>query len=170
MELMRQLKHPNIVCYLGAELHAAERTISIFQEWVPMSVTSLLVNFGPFKERRVVQVTRQILEGLVYLHAKRVVHRDIKGSNILIDDRGVVKLCDFGASKMLDLNQLGLGDHTRVGSPYFMAPEVLLRQEYGAQVDIWSLAGAMLEMATGNPPWATLNLRTPVALKEWIKR
>ncbi|CAN0127276.1 unnamed protein product, partial [Laminaria digitata] len=74
--------------------------ISIFQEWVPGSVTTLLVNFGPFSDRRVASCTRQILQGLSYLHSERIIHRDIKGSNILIDDRGVVKLCDFGASKV----------------------------------------------------------------------
>lgn len=77
-----------------------EKTISIFQEWVPGSVTTLLVNFGPFSDRRIAGYTKQILQGLVYLHSERVIHRDIKGGNILIDDRGVVKLCDFGASKV----------------------------------------------------------------------
>ncbi|CAM9913167.1 unnamed protein product, partial [Ectocarpus sp. 8 AP-2014] len=100
IELMRQLTHPNIVCYLGAEVNDKEKTISIFQEWVPGSVTTLLVNFGPFSDRRIADYTKQILQGLVYLHSERVIHRDIKGGNILIDDRGVVKLCDFGASKV----------------------------------------------------------------------
>ncbi|CBJ32979.1 hypothetical protein Esi_0399_0011 [Ectocarpus siliculosus] len=171
IELMRQLTHPNIVCYLGAEVNDKEKTISIFQEWVPGSVTTLLVNFGPFSDRRIADYTKQILQGLVYLHSERVIHRDIKGGNILIDDRGVVKLCDFGASKLLDADSFtGLGEHTRVGSPLFMAPEILLREEYGPQVDIWSLGGAVLEMATGQPPWHTLNLRTPVALINWVKR
>ncbi|CAM9828208.1 unnamed protein product [Scytosiphon promiscuus] len=171
IELMRQLTHPNIVCYLGAEVNDSEKTISIFQEWIPGSVTTLLVNFGAFSDRRIAGYTKQILLGLVYLHSERVIHRDIKGGNILIDDRGVVKLCDFGASKLLDAESFaGVGDHTRVGSPLFMAPEILLREEYGPQVDIWSLGGAVLEMATGQPPWHTLNLRTPVALINWVKR
>ncbi|CAM9788287.1 unnamed protein product, partial [Choristocarpus tenellus] len=171
IDLMRHLSHPHIVCYLGAEVNDIEKTISIFQEWVPGSVTSLLVNFGPFSDQRIASYTEQILHGLVYLHKKRVIHRDIKGGNILIDDRGVVKLCDFGASKMLDMESfLGMGDHTRVGSPLFMAPEILLQKEYGSQVDIWSLGGAVLEMTTGKPPWHTLNLRTPVALKNWVKQ
>ncbi|CAM9121815.1 unnamed protein product [Discosporangium mesarthrocarpum] len=171
IELMRHLRHPNIVCYLGAEVNDMEKTISIFQEWVPGSVTSLLENFGPFSDPRISSYTKQVLEGLAYLHSQRIIHRDIKGGNILIDDRGVVKLCDFGASKMLDIESfLGVGNHTRVGSPLFMAPEILLKEEYGPQVDIWSLGGAVLEMATGHPPWHTLNLRTPVALINWVKR
>ena len=68
IELMRDLKHPNIVRYLGGELNEAARQIAIFQEWVPSSISSLLENFGPFKERRAALVTRQILQGLVYLH------------------------------------------------------------------------------------------------------
>lgn len=67
---------------------------------MPGSVTTLLVNFGPFSDRRIAGYTKQILQGLSYLHKERVIHRDIKGGNILIDDRGVVKLCDFGASKV----------------------------------------------------------------------
>jgi len=82
------------------QVNDSEKTISIFQEWVPGSVTTLLVNFGPFTDRRIAGYTKQILQGLVYLHSERVIHRDIKGGNILIDDRGVVKLCDFGASKV----------------------------------------------------------------------
>lgn len=82
------------------QVNDSEKTISIFQEWVPGSVTTLLVNFGPFSDRRIAGYTKQILNGLVYLHKERVIHRDIKGGNILIDDRGVVKLCDFGASKV----------------------------------------------------------------------
>lgn len=81
-------------------MNDSDKTISIFQEWVPGSVTTLLVNFGPFSDRRVAGYTEQILQGLLYLHSERVIHRDIKGGNILIDDRGVVKLCDFGASKV----------------------------------------------------------------------
>lgn len=81
-------------------MNDSDKTISIFQEWVPGSVTTLLVNFGPFSDRRVAGYTEQILQGLLYLHNERVIHRDIKGGNILIDDRGVVKLCDFGASKV----------------------------------------------------------------------
>lgn len=85
-----------------------EKTISIFQEWVPGSVTTLLVNFGPFSDRRIAGYTKQILQGLVYLHSERVIHRDIKGGNILIDDRGVVKLCDFGASKVRGRSEQGV--------------------------------------------------------------
>lgn len=81
-------------------MNDSDKTISIFQEWIPGSVTTLLVNFGPFSDRRIAGYTKQILQGLVYLHSERVIHRDIKGGNILIDDRGVVKLCDFGASKV----------------------------------------------------------------------
>lgn len=90
-----------------------EKTISIFQEWVPGSVTTLLVNFGPFSDRRIAGYTKQILQGLVYLHSERVIHRDIKGGNILIDDRGVVKLCDFGASKVRERSERGVGEVER---------------------------------------------------------
>lgn len=82
----------------STQVNYSEKTICIFQEWVPGSVTTLLVNFGPFPDKRVSYCTKQILGGLEYLHSERVIHRDIKGGNILINHRGVVKLCDFGAS------------------------------------------------------------------------
>ena len=101
VSLMRKFAHPNIVAYLGTEVGDAN-TLYIFTEWVPGgSLQSLLNKFGRFKESVVQNYTLQMLKGLKYLHENGVVHRDIKGSNILVDDRGNVKLCDFGASKQV---------------------------------------------------------------------
>jgi serine/threonine protein kinase len=85
ISLMRQFQHPNIVSYLGAEICEAVEQLCIFQEWVPGgSVSSLLRRFGPFSEDMTRRYTRQALQGLAYLHAHQIVHRDIKGSNILV--------------------------------------------------------------------------------------
>jgi serine/threonine protein kinase len=85
ISLMRQFQHPNIVSYLGAEIREAVEQLYIFQEWVPGgSVSSLLRRFGPFSEDMTRRYTRQALQGLAYLHAHQIVHRDIKGSNILV--------------------------------------------------------------------------------------
>ena len=103
---MRKLDHPNIVPYLGSEVNIREGILYIFQEWVPGgSVTSLLERFGPFATGMIRMYIKQVLEGLKYLHHHQIIHRDIKGGNILVDPKGpLVKLADFGASKQLGLN------------------------------------------------------------------
>jgi serine/threonine protein kinase len=100
IELMQELSHPNIVRYLGSERRGD--TLNIFMEFVSGgSIASMLQKFSAFPEKVTASFTKQILEGLVYLHAKRIIHRDLKGGNILITPEGVVKLADFGASKKL---------------------------------------------------------------------
>ena len=92
--LLRRLQHPSIVRYIGAETDEARGVLSIFLEYVPGgSIAQLLTRFGSFHERVVRAYTRQILKGLAYLHAMDVVHRDIKGANLLVDNGGFVKVC-----------------------------------------------------------------------------
>ena len=97
------LRHENIVEYLGAEIEEADRKLHIFQEWVPGGSLSAVVR--TFGGRLDDDVNRRYLEhclrGLVYLHEHRVVHRDVKGENVLISDTGVAKLADMGASKRI---------------------------------------------------------------------
>ena len=101
IDLLRSLKHKNIVLYHGAEMDA--KYLHIFQEWVPGgSITGMLCKFGPFPVSVVRNYLAQILEGLAYLHSQNVMHRDLKGSNVLINDHGIVKLADFGASKRIE--------------------------------------------------------------------
>jgi hypothetical protein len=103
IRLMSKLTHKNIVQYLGSWVNEEECVLYIFQEWVPGgSVAHLLKQFGRFSSTTVRFYTRQILQGLHYLHSNHIVHRDIKGGNILVDDSGTVKLADFGASTTLN--------------------------------------------------------------------
>jgi hypothetical protein len=105
IDLMRGLLNPHIVAYLGTLVDEVKSMVYIFQEWVPGgSVAHLLKKFGPFHEDVVRNYTRQILFGLQYLHDHNIVHRDVKGGNILVDDTGTVKLADFGASRKFDLD------------------------------------------------------------------
>jgi len=109
--------------------------------------------------------TRQCLEGLKYLHEKRVIHRDIKPANILIDDGGKIMLADFGASKaMKGMATVETEVHSIRGTPYFMAPEVIKQTNVGRKSDIWSLGGTILQMMTGEPPWKSMGLKDPAAL------
>ena len=107
----------------------------------------------------------QLLVGLKYLHEQRVIHRDIKAANILVDDRGTIKLADFGSSKRLDsMGMINNGNLSLRGTPYFMAPEVFLQIGHGQKADIWSVGCTILQMVTGQPPWKNLRLGTPAAL------
>eukprot|EP01043_Picozoa_sp_COSAG02_P037408 COSAG02_NODE_2803_length_8002_cov_3.625712_4_plen_407_part_00 len=157
ISLLRPLNHPNIVQCYGCERDQEE--LNIFLELVPGgSITSLLQKFGPFAESMVAVYTKQILTGLEYLHANRIIHRDIKGANILVDSDGVVKLADFGASKQLQNVMSATGDlHSLKGTPYWMAPEVIKQTGHGRQADIWSVGCTVIEMLTGKPPWVQFN-------------
>ncbi|EFN53500.1 hypothetical protein CHLNCDRAFT_25736, partial [Chlorella variabilis] len=155
VQLLQQFDHDNIVRYLGTE--KTDGALNIFLEYVPGgSIASLLAKFGSFKESVIRVYTKQILLGLEYLHSKGVMHRDIKGANILVDNTGLVKVADFGASKKLeDLVTVADGNKSVKGTPYWMAPEVITQTGHGRQADLWSVACTVLEMATGRPPWST---------------
>ncbi|KAF2141373.1 uncharacterized protein K452DRAFT_228667 [Aplosporella prunicola CBS 121167] len=158
--LLRELKHPNIVQYLGS--NSDETHLNIFLEYVPGgSVATMLVNYGPLMETLAANFTRQILVGLAYLHSMDIIHRDIKGANILVDNKGQVKISDFGISKRVEASTLlsGTGgkNKNRVslqGSVFWMAPEVVKQTAYTRKADIWSLGCLIVEMLTGVHPHA----------------
>eukprot|EP00736_Rhodelphis_marinus_P011032 Rmarinus@m.12533 len=119
------------------------------------SLAALVQKFGRFSESIIRRYTRQILDGLNYLHQHGIIHRDIKGGNILVDSNGIVKVADFGAAKQIQ-NVLTVteGFKSLTGTPYWMAPEVIRQTGHGRQADIWSLGCTVIEMATGKPPWS----------------
>ncbi|WAR58884.1 hypothetical protein PtB15_10B223 [Puccinia triticina] len=158
IEFLKELQHTNIVQYLDSS--ADDSFFNIFLEYVPGgSVSTLLKNYGSFEEALVMTFTRQILQGLVYLHSKEIIHRDIKGANILVDNKGVIKISDFGISKRVEDNLLSTARIHRPslqGSVFWMAPEVVKQTSYTRKADIWSLGCLMVEMLTGEHPWASL--------------
>lgn len=148
--LLSRLKHPHIVDYLGSA-HKS-RYYYLFLEYVSGgSLRNVLAHIkGPLHIRMVQSYARDVLSGLQYLHQNDVVHRDLKPGNILISVDGVAKLADFGTA--FDLSLL---THTKYqticGTPAFMAPEIVRRENHTTASDMWSFGGILYEMITGQP-------------------
>ncbi|KAJ8768276.1 hypothetical protein K2173_021216 [Erythroxylum novogranatense] len=152
ISLLRQFKHENIIQYLGTDKD--ESKLYIFLELATKGSLSRLYEKYHLWDSQVSVYTRQILSGLKYLHDQKVVHRDIKCANILVDASGSVKLADFGLAKAAKFNDV----RSSKGTPFWMAPEVvnLRNRGYGLPADIWSLGCTVLEMLTGRPPYSHL--------------
>lgn len=144
--------------YIATQRDEAERCIYVFLEYVPGgSIAQMLERFGPFSEELCRHYARQLLQGLEYLHGRKIIHRDLKGANVLVSRDGVVKLADFGASKAFYDATLTDGLKSIKGSVFWMAPEVMKGTGYGRRADIWSVACVVIEMLTGQHPWPDLD-------------
>eukprot|EP01100_Stratorugosa_tubuloviscum_P005902 TRINITY_DN2587_c0_g1_i2.p1 TRINITY_DN2587_c0_g1~~TRINITY_DN2587_c0_g1_i2.p1 ORF type:complete len:598 (-),score=240.91 TRINITY_DN2587_c0_g1_i2:120-1913(-) len=160
--ILSSLKHENIVNYFGSYIHF--NTLWIIMEYCgsgSVSDTCQILESG-LKEEQIAFICQQSLKGLKYLHSLKKVHRDIKGGNILLTDSGDVKLADFGVSAQLHTTLSRR--NTFVGTPYWMAPEVIVSGEmegagegYDAKADIWSLGITAIEMAEILPPRSNLH-------------
>ncbi|EMR08788.1 hypothetical protein PNEG_02958 [Pneumocystis murina B123] len=155
IETMKDLDHPNIVQYLGFE--STKTTISIFLEYVSGgSIGRCIRKYGKIDQQTIQLFTRQILEGLTYLHSQGILHRDLKTDNILLDVDGICKISDFGISKKSKEVYDNDSNMSMQGTIFWMAPEVIHNQKqgYSAKIDIWSLGCLVLEMFAGKRPWS----------------
>ncbi|PWN24461.1 Pkinase-domain-containing protein [Jaminaea rosea] len=152
---LKDLDHPHIVSYLGFE--ETPEFLHLFLEYVPGgSIASVLRKYGKLEEGIIKYFVHQVLSGLSYLHERGVLHRDLKGDNLLVNLDGTVKISDFGTMRKSDDIYADVAGMSLQGSVFWMAPEVVLltKKGYSAKVDIWSLGCVTLEMFAGRRPWS----------------
>ena len=153
IDLLHNLQHPQIVRYF--ETIRTEEHLYLVLEYVENgSLATLVKHFGALPEHLVCVYVHQVLIGLEWLHEQGVCHRDIKGANLLITKDGQVKLADFGVAKKEDSRPTA--KNSVVGTPYWMAPEIIQMSAFTTASDIWSLGCTILELLTGEPPYYEL--------------
>lgn len=150
--------HPHVVTYLGHDITRENNKLmyNILMEYVPGgTLTEIIHNShgGRFDESLVQYYTRQIVQGLDYLHSNGLVHCDIKGTNILVGEEGL-KIADFGCARWENPAKDDAKEAAIGGTPMYMAPEVARGEEQGLACDVWSLGCTVIEMATGTSPWS----------------
>ncbi|XP_076309378.1 serine/threonine-protein kinase Pak-like [Tachypleus tridentatus] len=149
LSIMKKYKHPNIVSYLDSFLDGDE--LWIIMEYLAVGSMADVLAKTRLYENETAAVCKEILQAVQYLHDNNIVHRDIKGDNILLGKDWTIKLADFGISAQLSPEQ---NKRTSlVGTRRWMAPELVKQIEYGPEVDIWSLGITAIEMVNGKPPY-----------------
>ncbi|KAG7924801.1 hypothetical protein KL925_004974 [Ogataea polymorpha] len=148
IKILSTCQHANITRYYGCFLKGYK--LWIIMEFLGGGSCSELLVSGPFGEKAISYILHELLHALVYLHENGKIHRDFKAANVLLSFEGDVKIADFGVATQLSNNMSKR--NTFVGTPYWMAPEIILHQPYTYSADIWSLGITAIELAYGKPP------------------
>ncbi|KAG8711151.1 hypothetical protein FRC08_016249 [Ceratobasidium sp. 394] len=153
-DILRELDHPHIVRYLGFE--QTFDTLSIFMEYVPSSLADQLRNYGKLEDEVSRLFSRQVIDGLVYLHTLGILHCNLKCGNILVDPSGLCKISGFGVAERNENAYENFQGTMMQGTIFWMAPEMLHSNNngYSAKIDVWSMGCTTLEMLSGERPWA----------------
>ena len=155
--LMRLVnKSDYIIKYYGSYYSRESNTLWLILEYCSSgSAVDLMLSMGrTLSEVEVSTIMKMVLKGLIYIHKLNLIHRDIKGSNIMLSEDGYAKLGDFGIGIQLKNNEFRT---SKKGSPHWMSPQVILNKNYDTKTDIWSLGITCLELVEGEPPFADLN-------------
>ncbi|XP_051730221.1 serine/threonine-protein kinase PAK 6b [Ctenopharyngodon idella] len=160
--IMRDYRHKNVVEMYKSALVGEE--LWVIMEYLQGGALTNIVSETRLTEEQIATVCESVLQALCYLHAQGVIHRDIKSDSILLTLDGRVKLSDFGFCAQIskDIPKR----KSLVGTPYWMAPEVVSKTPYGTEVDVWSLGIMVVEMVDGEPPYFS---ETPIAAMKRLR-
>ncbi|XP_067994964.1 serine/threonine-protein kinase 36 isoform X3 [Melanerpes formicivorus] len=160
IDIMRGLHHPNIIQMLDS--FETSKEVVVVTDYAEGELFQILEDDGSLPEDQVQTIAAQLVSALYYLHSHRILHRDMKPQNILLDKDGVVKLCDFGFARAMSIHTMVLTSIK--GTPLYMPPELVEERPYDHTADLWSVGCILYELFVGTPPFYTSSIFQLISL------